>query len=975
MEKFLKLYTYIDGKNDVPFPNIEEQVCIYTFRADYKRMGSAPSISCTVMHRLCLDNLWTSNVYASFNGEKFFLKQIPTSSYSNSDTRYKHDLDLLSERAILDNVYFYDVVDSDASFDKPVSNSSNFSFFGDIHEFATRMNESLSYSKVGYQVVVDNGIESDVKQITFQDQFFSNVLQEIYNTYNIPYYFKDKTIHIGYNDSPINHIFKYGVDESLLSIEKQNANNKVINRITGVGSSDNIPYYYPNDKEYDVGVKVGWMGDYDWDYSNEDLELKESDVVIVDKKKFEENLLETDKIISYAYSWVKNSIEGPEVNLDDIGVKIIRHDDHQGFPNAYWWFGKKRTKVENYINPQTNLMPPIYRETNGNERFYNALNNTYINKETNEYYHFENPYVDGKPKEHIVKFDDIKPTIKEMVNSNGYRIDMFSEFAYDEEDDDKTDENRNYVHPYFFGKLRKFDGTNGFNLFDHAIDEQEMTIAMTSGPCGGCEFIIGVDDKLQKNLVQVDESGNLLRDEDGNVRCGREGMPKETPQDRQNDTVNYEVWVALKKEESTFGVIMPNAMNEYKPKAGDTFVILHIEMPKAYVLAAEERLKDRIIEYMAENNSEKFKFSISFSRIFFAENPEILVLLNENSKIKIEYDKSLYEMYVSSYSYSMSIDKPLPEIKVELSDTLSVQQNALQTAVSEVKKQSVNVVSNISYFEKELINLKNLISSNSGQEIVVGSGALSKDLISNASAVGHAGTGIKFPKGTTFEQMFWTIFFKPTPATLTGKISTANDVEYGTAKGYLTYTATRNGNGAMMDAYYDDLPSNKLSFSDENNGVQTATRQLSGNYTKGETYKATVIYEGSSDKTIPQTTLTNTISVNVKRKWFAGVVSSIPTTSAQVRALGSNGLYNGSGTYKFNVQAWQKLVICIPTGSINEITVTKYPGNFIEDKGVCTGPTSISVEGANGSTAQTYKMWVIQAATTNDADTFTFKTS
>lgn len=256
-----------------------------------------------------------------------------------------------------------------------------------------------------------------------------------------------------------------------------------------------------------------------------------------------------------------------------------------------------------------------------------------------------------------------------------------------------------------------------------------------------------------------------------------------------------------------------------------------------------------------------------------------------------------------------------------------------------------------------------------------GSGALSKDLISNASAVGHAGTGIKFPKGTTFEQMFWTIFFKPTPATLTGKISTANDVEYGTAKGYLTYTATRNGNGAMMDAYYDDLPSNKLSFSDENNGVQTATRQLSGNYTKGETYKATVIYEGSSDKTIPQTTLTNTISVNVKRKWFAGVVSSIPTTSAQVRALGSNGLYNGSGTYKFNVQAWQKLVICIPTDTIHEITVTKYPGNFIEDKGVCTGPTSISVEGANGSTAQTYKMWVIQAATTNDADTFTFKTS
>lgn len=34
----------------------------------------------------------------------------------------------------------------------------------------------------------------------------------------------------------------------------------------------------------------------------------------------------------------------------------------------------------------------------------------------------------------------------------------------------------------------------------------------------------------------------------------------------------------------------------------------------------------------------------------------------------------------------MSSDNPLPEIKIELTDTLTISQNALQQAISEVKK-------------------------------------------------------------------------------------------------------------------------------------------------------------------------------------------------------------------------------------------------------------------------------------------------
>lgn len=689
MEKVLKLYKYIDGVNDVPFPNEEHQVVTSDFRYDVKRMGGAPMITCTIIHVLCLDKLWNDNVYAYFNGERFFIKQVPTSSYAHTDSRYKHELELVSERIVLDNVYVYDVVDSNASNDKPVSNSSKFSFFGTIHEFAERLNQSLQYSNLEYRVVVDNGISSEAMMVSFQDQFFSNAIQESYNTYNIPYYFVGKTIHFGYTDNVITRTFKYGQDESLLSIQKQNANYKIVNRVTGVGSADNIPYYYPNDYESKAEVEA----------------------------------------------------------------------------NGGTW-----------INPQTNLMPSIYRESLGSERFYEALNNVYKIPNSSEYYEFANPYIEGKPKEHIVNFEDVKPTIKGIKNASSYRIDMFSAFAYDANDNDEIDEDGNYLHPYFFAKLRKFDGEHGFNLFEHSIDEQEMTIAMTSGSCGACEFVIGVDESTQKNPVQVDDNGYLERDDDGNVKFG-------TPQDKQNDTINNEVWIALRKDIDTFGVIMPNATSNYKPSVNDTFVILHIDLPKAYIIAAEDNLKAQLIEYMSLNNSEKFNFSISFSRIFFAEHPDILAQLNENARIQIEYDNTNYELYISSYSYSMSSDKPLPEIRVELSDTLTISQNALQTAINDVKNEIISNVGGISNVDFLKQGLRYFLRKDKDDE-TKGSLGVQKDL--------NVGGNTKIGGNTEIKGK----------ADIQGNVTTKGDVVIGSngyAEGFTGFGTkfSRDGSGEM----------------------------------------------------------------------------------------------------------------------------------------------------------------------------------
>lgn len=673
MEIVLKLYTYVDGVNDTPFPNDKEQA-MFTFTYEANRMAGSPTITAKVKHRLCLDDLWTDNVYAMFNGVRYYIMNTPSSSKDNEDARYEHDLELMSEREILNHVYFIDAVQGDSSVDQPKSNTATVQFFGDVNEFAGRLNACFQYQNLNYTAVVDEGVESEDKQVSFEDKYILEALQEIYNVYEIPYYFVGNVVHIGYSENTVTYPLKYGFDEALLSISKDNANYALINKIKGQGSSDNIPYYYPNNSpKGDIGIRIisGSM--------------VVSNFIIYDYEKFASSMSTTDTctvrqvtgesgVISFVWS-----MNGKDIELSDIGIRLA----YGAVPKAGSSFGQR---IESYITPSDRLMPSIYRETKGAEQFYEAKNGTYEDGEGG-YYEFENEYSEKNPRQGTTNFEDIKPTIKEMTNASGQRIDMFTAFAYDLNDNDEVDEEGKYIHPYFFAKLRKFDGDDGFNLFDHAIEGQTMTISFTSGACGACSFEIGVGKETEKNIVQVDDSGNLKRDENGNVL-----WEDQTPQDRQNDTSKYEVWIALKKDDSTYSYVMPNVTQNIKPSTSDTFVILGINLPTAYITAAEKRLEQSLIKYMWMNNTEKFTFSIKFSRIFFTEHPEVLEQLNENSRVLVEYNGKQHTLYVDSFTYRTDESSPLPEITVDLVDTLSIGQNSLQTQLDSVKQDILSSV-------------------------------------------------------------------------------------------------------------------------------------------------------------------------------------------------------------------------------------------------------------------------------------------
>ena len=829
METRLELYKLVNGQK-VLFPSEDKPLFLDTFTYTSQRMGGTPSITASVKYERCLDEEW-DGVFAEFNGERYYVKTEPNSSKSNDDARFEHAITLYSERFVLDNTYFIDAVQGDSAIDKYKSNSTKVLFMGDIEEFASRLSDSMAYAGLDYTAVVDEDITTEHKLVSFENKFISEALQEAFNIFEVPYYFVGKVIHFGYTSNAITTPVEYGADEALMTIQKNNANYRIVTRCSGTGSEDNIPYYYPNLSPKGEIAAVASAGNFSVRVVNAEAfsnKVSPSDEIRYKAATFDKEYLSAEYPIFFGQDlthiqnrlitdtnnpleayvmtisnvkgyWQKGSCtaiqsinvtyagvitikaemtsvyfregkymegkpldiinvptsvqtfrlavyskgndiaplpyeyfdaeqlkSGVSVNIETAGeyyvsfqmvfddsrkVTSLDHIQYYVYPTVSlevtsadvgWLLNGEITSLSSlglavsgnpksgdritqtvgrYIQPSKTLMPPIFRETRGAERFYNAISGIYPTPEIpSEFYDFANEYTEGDPREQVVSFENIKPTIKGMTNASGQPIDKFLEFAWDADDNDDFDpETGEYYHPYFFAKLPKFDGPYGFNLFDSANENGEMAFSMTSGVCGGCEFSIGVGSESQKNIVQVDANGNLERDSNGNVKLG-------VAQDRQNDTIHNEVWIALKKEENTYPVLMPSLTRGLVPTSNDTFVILYINLPQAYITAAEHRLYEEIIKYMKLNNDEKFTFTIGFSRIFFAQNPAFLAQLNENARLLVRYNEREYTFYISSFKYAMTAGDVLPNISVDLVEELTTTGNSLQLRIDAVKQ-------------------------------------------------------------------------------------------------------------------------------------------------------------------------------------------------------------------------------------------------------------------------------------------------
>lgn len=855
------------------FPSEDNPAIVSSYTYDAKRMGGAPTITATIYSSEPLQ--WKKEEFVEYNGDRFFASYTPNSTKDNSSRMWKSGITFSSRRELLDNTLFFDVVVDDVDTqnkDRYRSNQTKFTFGGTIYEFVARINSSMAYCGLyrptdeykGYYVVVDEGYGTDeVKEVSFEDQYLTDVLQLINTTFELDYYWDGNVCHVGkvqhdLTDTPI----KYGCSDALISVSKENANYKIVDMITGYGSSDNLPYYYPNDDEFgetvfdtenisknNVSVDLsklqntfGAGNEYNKKFVLSRLSTSKIFTIFIVEKNVSEkgqayiqrgdsgelqisakflclanckidlsNLhvntrFDGDSGISCGFSSlrfeiVKNGIAKIKNSLDNkfvcdqdgiyefrayttyhfyCGIRLPEGVDsyngiaylsldgsvaisYQGDGSDYVCTedgsihaktsecgilfqnttdsmyatiplvrymsqeegidgGVKMSAIENtehaasvivtdriWLYPSSVLLPSIYRKTGGAERFYYALNNTHKLPSGSGYYEFVNLYKKGNPHQGTVTFDDIKPTINGIVNSEGQLFGEIADVAFDKEDSDVKDSDGNYIHSYFYIKLHKFNGDFGFDLFAHALASESAKIELIkSNGCPACSFTIecywnSTKNKCYNNVL-TDGNGNLMSDS-GKMNSKGDYILNDTyvEDNKSNqDSTKEELWIAVQKDTSTLGIVMPNANAGFKPQNGDLFVITGIKPPKVLVTAAEKRLDDALIKHMSENNTDQFNYSVKFSRIFLQENPEFASKLNENAKLSIQIqgdsdrDGNLisHEVFVSNYSVKVDNDE-LAEVEVELVNSLEVTKSDTKQIIDAVKGEAVKSLSSM----------------------------------------------------------------------------------------------------------------------------------------------------------------------------------------------------------------------------------------------------------------------------------------
>lgn len=872
------------------FPSEANPAIVSSYTYDAKRMGGAPTLTATIYSSEPLQ--WKKEEFVEFNGDRFFASYTPNSTKDNSSRMWKSEITFTSRRELLDNTLFFDVVVDDVDTqnkDRYRSNQTKFTFGGTIYEFVARINSSMAYCGLyrptdeykGYYVVVDEGYGTDeVKEVSFEDQYLTDVLQLVNTTFELDYYWDGNVCHVGkvqhdLTDTPI----RYGSSDALISVSKENANYKIVDMITGYGSSDNLPYYYPNDDEFGEAVfnteniikdkvsvelskflkdsryndtlvlykskeEKSYTGSIDvsppafyihsftypenlsqadsqsnptvmcdftidipisaikgqeidltnlnfsfelfnyiqrpdfitnvsnatksifvWKKGEEQTETISKDVSFgsvstytfkengdftlqiaasftYNSKVFNSDGIKTfygasvwnvafggsvefsykpkseyewkngDKYIPYSDAGINVSGIG-EANCIEYDYQFVKDGDRYGFNKVYTGTEDNAVKVivtdRVWIAPSSVLMPSIYRNTKGAERFYYALNNTHKLPSGSGYYEFVNLYKKGNPHQGTVTFDDIKPTINGIVNTEGQLFGEIADVAFDKEDSDVKDSDGNYIHSYFYIKLHKFNGDFGFDLFAHALASESAKINLIkSNGCPACSFVIGcywdsANNKCYNNVL-TDGNGNLKSDS-GKMNSKGDYILSDTyvKDNKSNqDSTKEELWICVQKDTSTLGIVMPNASAGFKPQKGDLFVITGIKPPKVLVTAAEKRLDDALIKHMSENNTDQFNYSVKFSRVFLQENPDFASKLNENAKLSIQIqgdsdnDGNLisHEVFVSNYSVKVD-NEELAEVEIELINSLEVTKSDVKQIIDAVKGETVKSLSSM----------------------------------------------------------------------------------------------------------------------------------------------------------------------------------------------------------------------------------------------------------------------------------------
>lgn len=428
----------------------------------------------------------TMKEYVEYNGIHFSLVNPPTivregMVADNGELKgmTKYSFEFYHPMYQLSNFPFTDVATKTGE-EKYLSQNKIFSWIGKPQDYIDKLNKNLQgtvwYVRKSDRYPVEKDDElSDVQQ--FDNISVAEAIKRGYEIWGTPYivsqltsndplYAQGKRFVVEYGlpsneiyesesarqlDTP--YVFQMGQGVGLKNNSRTPRNNKIVTRIAGYGSEDNVPYGYP---------QIVWTGNQDWDYT-----------------------INNDPNNPLSYPIYKGIVGGQY-------VKLIKHPF-----------------------TRTHLMPSIFTETvnkkvNPNADGYDPtieIKDYYDAVATQEY-----PYVNEinlqAPSYESHEFADIKPELDAdrdigIVSAVPLNADLTPADHWD----DSMDDDGNYLQSYFQITLPQLS----FDLYACAAITQEMQINMRSGACIGCTFPIQVDwDDYKRNFY--DEDGNFVPD-------------------------------------------------------------------------------------------------------------------------------------------------------------------------------------------------------------------------------------------------------------------------------------------------------------------------------------------------------------------------------------------------------------------------------------------------------------------------------
>ena len=586
----------------------------------------------------------TMNEYVEYNGVKYILISPPTvvregvvSADSSLKGMAKYSFEFYHPMCILNNLPFSDVAVT-SSEDLYLSQNKTFNWIGKPQDFIDKLNKNLEATE---WVVVKNtrfpeGKEDQLSEVlSFDNNTIGDALKTWYDTWEIPfvivqidsssaYYALGKrfAIEVGLPDTEIivngdPFVFVFGQGVGLKNNSRTPKNNKIVTRISGYGSENNIPYGYP---------QIVWYGDPNWEWTKYDY-----DVHVVPAED--------------AYPLYLGIVNGER-------VKLIKHP----FTRTHLMPSIYRQTVFNKVSPYlpSGESNPNYDKDAEIKDYYDAI--------ATEQYPYVNEINPESPSYEIKEFEKIKPELGEehIVNA----VPLNNDLTQAEKWIDDIDGDGNYLQSYFKITLPTLE----FDLYACAAITEEMQINMRSGACIGCTFTVQVD--------WEDYKVNFY-DSDGNF----------APNGEQRDLEKYpksnesQIDLILQKENSTFGIIMPNVYQN--PKPSDAFVILGISLPESYVENAESRLDEEMKVYMLENNIHYFDYPLKFDEYFLATHTDILSQIHPNSVIRFDYNNTQLELFVKQITIKYN-ENVLPQYDITLTDNIEVTLNQIGQIQSDV---------------------------------------------------------------------------------------------------------------------------------------------------------------------------------------------------------------------------------------------------------------------------------------------------